>query len=86
MKDAKQWQWAELCRSDESRSEGAQRKQEIGSEITLSVGIFARGVISTFGGAQGHMHKHGLNSIDRIARVLPHQPFWTRMDEPTWVP
>jgi len=32
MKDAKEWQWAELRRSDESRSEGAQRKQEIASE------------------------------------------------------
>ena len=25
------------------------------------------------------MHKRGLNSIDHIARVLPHQPFWTRI-------
>ena len=29
MKDAKEGQWAELHRSDESRNEGAQRKQEI---------------------------------------------------------
>jgi len=29
------------------------------------------GVAIAFGGAQGHMHKRGLNSIDRIARVLP---------------
>ena len=38
MKDAKEWQWAELRRSGGSSSEGAQRKQEIAkweSEITF---------------------------------------------------
>ncbi len=29
MKDAKEWQWAELRRSAESRSEDAQRKQRL---------------------------------------------------------
>lgn len=38
MKVVKEWQWAELRRGDESRREGAQRKQEIASEKVVPEG------------------------------------------------